>query len=100
MVSVPWVMTIPSISVLASSLMRLANASHTSSRIRYADGVSEAMIGLLHDPQTSGGLLIAVPADRAEDLKTSILASGALVAAEIGEVRPRQTEDPWLDYSR
>ena len=77
-----------------------ANASFTDRDLRYGEGVGQDMVGLLNDPQTSGGLLIAVPADRVEDLKTAILASGALVAAEIGEVRPRQTEDPWLDFSR
>ena len=44
------------------------------------------MIGLLNDPQTSGGLLIAVPADRAADLAEAALAHGAPCAVDIGEV--------------
>lgn len=44
---------------------------------------------LLCDAQTSGGLLIAVPAERAETLLAT-LAAGAVAAADIGEV----TEGP------
>ena len=42
---------------------------------------------VLADAQTSGGLLIAVPADRAGQLRTDLTDRGAL-AAEIGEVQP------------
>jgi selenide,water dikinase len=42
---------------------------------------------LLFDPQTSGGLLIAVPADRAASLVADLEASGHQ-AADIGEVVP------------
>ena len=42
---------------------------------------------MLFDPQTSGGLLIAVPAAEAAPLLAELLASGHR-AAEIGEVIP------------
>jgi selenide, water dikinase len=46
----------------------------------------EAHEGLLFDPQTSGGLLMAVPASKAEVLLRSLLAAGDN-AVVIGEVR-------------
>lgn len=42
-------------------------------------------VELLFDPQTSGGLLLAVPADRSRALLEALLASGH-TAAEVGEV--------------
>jgi len=48
-------------------------------------GLDAAQRELLFDPQTSGGLLLATPADRAADLLAALLASGHQ-AAEIGEV--------------
>ncbi|GHV02652.1 selenide, water dikinase SelD [Spirochaetia bacterium] len=44
---------------------------------------------LLFDPQTSGGLLIAVPGDEAESLRARIKAAGDEHAAIIGEIAPR-----------
>jgi selenide,water dikinase len=48
-------------------------------------GLERAQLELLFDPQTSGGLLIAAPADRADALLAELLATGHR-AAEIGEV--------------
>jgi selenide,water dikinase len=42
---------------------------------------------LLLDPQTSGGLLVAVAAPRAEALLESLRAAGFAHAARVGEVR-------------
>ena len=47
--------------------------------------VSEAMRGVLFDPQTSGGLLMAVAQDRASDAQARFKAAG-LAAWGIGEV--------------
>lgn len=49
-----------------------------------APGLSPAERELLFDPQTSGGLLLATPADRADDLLAALQASGHR-AAEVGE---------------
>lgn len=45
---------------------------------------------LLCDAQTSGGLLIAVPHEKADKLQAALLAEGCLVAAEIGEITEGQ----------
>lgn len=57
--------------------------------VRWHPAVAAEGRTLLCDAQTSGGLLIAVPAERAETLLAT-LAAGAVAAADIGEV----TEGP------
>jgi len=66
-----------------------ANASYTGPALDLAAGLDEGMVGLLHDPQTSGGLLLAVSADRCQALCEGVLAHGALCAEVVGEVRER-----------
>lgn len=77
-----------------------SNASFTGSGIRFEEGLGQDMIGLLNDPQTSGGLLISVPAEHTADLIAAVLAAGALTAAPIGSVRARAEGDPWLHFTR
>jgi selenide,water dikinase len=48
--------------------------------------VTPALVDALHDPQTSGGLLAAVPADQARRAVERLEAAGAHAAAVIGEV--------------
>ncbi len=50
------------------------------------DDVQPAMLDLCFDPQTSGGLLIAVPASSADDLLGRLHAAGVAEAAAIGKV--------------
>jgi selenide, water dikinase len=77
-----------------------SNASFTGSDIRYQEDLGQDMIGLLNDPQTSGGLLIAVPADRTTDMIAGVLAAGAMTAVQVGSVHPHSGDDPWLEFSR
>lgn len=50
-----------------------------------ADGVEQSMLEAMFDPQTSGGLLIAVAPDRLDDLIGRLrCAGGAMVAAVVG----------------
>jgi len=51
-----------------------------------ADGVPADLADLLFDPQTSGGLLAAVPGPRAEDLVAALREGGVPGAAVVGEV--------------
>lgn len=49
-----------------------------------------------YDAQTSGGLLISVPADRADELVRRLTAAGAPVAVVIGEVVSRREKALWV----
>ena len=75
-----------------------SNAAFTNQDVRFADGVSQDMIGLLNDPQTSGGLLVSVPADRVEALQTAVLDQGALCAVVIGKVAERPENGPYIVF--
>jgi selenide, water dikinase len=66
-----------------------ANRSFAESCVEFADNVPEEIRTLLYDPQTAGGLLIAVAASDAERLLAELRASG-INAAEVGEVVPKQ----------
>jgi selenide,water dikinase len=77
-----------------------ANADHVGERIAYADALDSAWIGLLHDPQTSGGLLVSVPGDRADAFVALALNEGASCAAIVGEVLPAVEDEPLLLFRR
>ncbi len=57
-------------------------------RIAFAPAAGGSEVELLFDPQTSGGLLFAVPADRASATLAALRAAGDSEAAEIGEATP------------
>lgn len=75
-----------------------SNAAFTGGSVRYGEGVEEDLRGLLNDPQTSGGLLVAVPAGRMAGLAAAALAHGALCAVEVGEVRACAPGEPRLVF--
>lgn len=58
--------------------------ANLAAEVRVADGVDEALVTICFDSETSGGLLIAIPADRAADLERE-LADRGLPVAPIGE---------------
>jgi selenide, water dikinase len=60
-----------------------SNQEHFGSAVRFSPDIEAAQQALLFDPQTSGGLLVAVNPDAAERLGAALLAAGAL-AARIG----------------
>ena len=66
-----------------------ANRNFAEDCVEYADDVPEDIRTLLYDPQTAGGLLIAVAASDAGRLAADLQSSG-INAAEIGEVLPKQ----------
>jgi len=75
-----------------------SNASHTAGGLRFDPSLDEGLIGLLNDPQTSGGLLVAVPRDRLDGLLAFLRQSGTLAAAVVGEASAHQKDGPWLDF--
>jgi selenide, water dikinase len=59
------------------------NREHFAGGVSVATGVEEDLLDLFYDPQTSGGLLIAVDAGHAADLLTSLAVVG-IAARRIG----------------
>ena len=64
-----------------------ANREFAECVVAYEAGVSEELKTLLFDPQTAGGLLIAVAAQDGERLQTALISAG-VPAVTIGEVLP------------
>jgi selenide,water dikinase len=65
-----------------------ANRDFAECTVDYDASVVDDLRTLLFDPQTAGGLLIAVAADEANALRSALRAAG-VPAVEIGEVVPR-----------
>jgi selenide,water dikinase len=64
----------------------LNNLAYVKPHVTFAPGVSRVRQLILADAQTSGGLLISVPAERADDLLAALCARGVRDAACIGQV--------------
>ena len=71
------------------STMHAANVRNASWSLQLPRGADQARFQLLFDPQTSGGLLIAVPPARVADLCSALRESGYSSAAMVGEVTAR-----------
>jgi selenide,water dikinase len=65
-----------------------ANREFAECLVEYDDGIPEEVKTLLFDPQTAGGLLIAVASEDAAALTNALLAA-SVPAVEIGELLPR-----------
>lgn len=63
------------------------NLAYASSATTFADDVPEAVKLLLADAQTSGGLLLCVPGERAEEALAALLEAGCEAAAIVGSLR-------------
>jgi selenide,water dikinase len=70
------------------------NRAHAEVAVRVAAGLSPDLADLVYDPQTSGGLLIALPAERAGRLVKRLHESGVSHAARIGEVIHAERAEP------
>jgi selenide,water dikinase len=64
------------------------NHTFLSAYVDWDSGVDESMQLALCDAQTSGGLLISVASEKADQLVEQLTAYGAPVAAVIGEISP------------
>jgi len=65
-----------------------ANRDFAECVVNYGEEIPEDTKTLLFDPQTSGGLLIAVAEDRSVELQKALNSAG-VNAVEIGEVLPK-----------
>ncbi len=66
-----------------------SNREFTTAQTRVEAGVDATRLEFCFDPQTSGGLLVALPPDRAAQLVERCHAAGALAARVIGSVQAK-----------
>lgn len=62
--------------------------------------VTEAMVDICYDPQTSGGLLIAIEAGKADELLKRLHESGLTDAAHIGQVKAKGTGKVFINTDK
>lgn len=70
-----------------------ANRAHFGPRVDVGPAVGEWRAALAFDPQTSGGLLLAVAPETADDLVAGLNEAGFPASARIGEVLARDPAD-------
>ena len=66
-----------------------ANRELVAPHARFARELPASREEILFDPQTSGGLLAAVPGDQAERLVAALRDAGIEAARQVGRVTPR-----------
>jgi selenide,water dikinase len=76
-----------------------ANLEAARGDIRFAASLQEPQQLILADAQTSGGLLVSLPAARADELLDELESEGARGAAIIGEVLERNGDEPAIEVS-
>jgi selenide,water dikinase len=76
-----------------------ANADYLEEMVAFADAVPADLREVLLDPQTSGGLCIAVAPDRVGALLGELAARGVMTRAVIGEVEPSALASPRITIS-
>ena len=73
------------------------NREYLADKVVVERSVSAALEEVAFDPQTSGGLLIALPARYAERLSKKVRGAGVRTAATIGRARARRArQDAWV----
>ena len=72
------------------------NMGYIQDDVMKDESVPESIEDCLYDPQTSGGLLVAVRADQADDIVKDMLANGSIVAEVIGEVKEKYENGKYI----
>lgn len=67
-----------------------ANQAYCEEKVKIHNGVKECQIDVMYDPQTSGGLLISLPKDKADEFVQELKNSKAMCYAIIGEAVEKQ----------
>ena len=73
------------------------NIAFLGDNLTFADEITEPQRSIVVDPQTSGGLLISLPAEQAPRLAARLRERGNEVAAVVGEVLPGDGK-PGLEF--
>lgn len=73
-----------------------SNKNYTIEGTHFDGPANELGREFFYDAQTSGGLLISIPADRLPKLLEELKGAGTLAAAVIGEVVPRRSRPLWV----
>lgn len=87
----PEIKEFASMGILPAGLYK--NKKYFDGKVKIAPGVSEDVVDIVFDPQTSGGLLISVSERKAEGLIEILLAKGVHQACIVGNV------ENYHDYS-
>jgi selenide,water dikinase len=69
------------------------NRTHFESYVKNSNSIEEYKMDLLYDPQSSGGLLLALAEDQALEL-TKLLKEAEISASIIGRFKDRKPENP------
>ena len=72
-----------------------ANREYFKERVMFSDSVSDGLQNIFYDPQTSGGLLMSVSAEKSTQLLERLKSQG-VAGYKIGEVVVKRNE--WLIY--
>lgn len=62
------------------------------SRVAITDGIDQALVDVMYDPQTSGGLLISVKEEDVDELIENLIANKALCHAVVGKAIAKQDQ--------
>jgi AhpD family alkylhydroperoxidase len=68
------------------------NMEYSMAWVRLENESAEAFLPAIYDPQTSGGLLISLPEDRAKALVAELRGRGNEAASIIGKIVPRRSD--------
>ena len=64
-----------------------SNRQAVGDKVGFADSMDKTSVELMFDPQTSGGLLVAVPSDQVDAILARLHSAGVSSARHIGQVR-------------
>lgn len=76
-----------------------SNEKYFEKWVEFDENIKEEVRLSVFDPQTSGGLLISVSRDKAEELLNNINSRSEIKAVIVGEVKERTSEDKFIQLT-